>query len=71
MPDDPIFAALQKGRHLTPEIVQAAQRFRLAQIDELWGEVRILEALLDQQSGLHPALAERDAPIETAERSRH
>ena len=71
MPDDPIFVALRQGVHLTPEIVVAARTYRLAQIDELWAEVRILEALLDQQSGRHPALAERDLPLEAAQRSRH
>jgi len=71
MPDDPIFVALQRGRPLTIEIVEAAKKYRLAQIDELWAEVRILESLLVVQPERHAVLVERDPPIETAECSNY
>uniref|UniRef100_A0A6M3LVR7 Uncharacterized protein n=1 Tax=viral metagenome TaxID=1070528 RepID=A0A6M3LVR7_9ZZZZ len=71
MPDDPIFVALQRGQPLTPEIVEAATKYRFAQIDELWAEVRILEKVVIRQADPRSALAERDPPIETAKRSSH
>jgi len=64
MPDDPIFVALQQGRPLTLEVAAAAKTYRLAQIDELWREIRILEDLILDNPGPHPVLAERDPPIE-------
>lgn len=71
MPDDPIFVALNDGRPLTLEVAVAAKTYRLDQINELWREIRILEARIRDHPGPHPALAERDPPVETAERSRH
>lgn len=71
MPDDPIFVALQRGRPVTREIVEAAKRYRLSQVDELWAEVRILEALLDRQPDPRSVLVERDPPLEAAERPYH
>lgn len=71
MPDDPIFVALQKGRPLTREIVRAARMYRIAQSNELWAEVRILERLLEEQPNRRSVLVERDPPLETAERTYH
>ena len=71
MPDDPRFSALLSGLPLTPEVVAAAKRFRLAQIDELWTEVRILERLTDAYLGPPSVLLERDPPLETAQHPRH
>lgn len=71
MADDPLFVALEEGRPLTLEVAAAAKTYRLAQIDQLWREVRTLEQLIRDHPGPHPALAERDPPIETPERPHH
>lgn len=71
MPDDPIFVALRQGRVLSLEVAEAAKRYRLSEIDELWAEVRILEQIIEGHPGLHSALAERDPPIEASERTHH
>jgi hypothetical protein len=64
MPDDPLFIALQRQEPLTLDIVHAAKRYRLAEIDELWAEVRILEALIKNHPGPAAVLTERDPPLE-------
>jgi len=71
MPDDPIFAAMQRGLPLTRDVVEAAKRYRLAQVDELWAEIRTLERLTDAYLGPPSVLLERDPPLETAQHPRH
>lgn len=71
MPDDPIFVALQQNLGITLDVVIAAKKYRFAQIDELWEQIRILERLIDAYPGGSSVLAERDPPLETAKRPYH
>lgn len=68
---DPIILAMHRGRPVSLEVLCRAKDHRLALINELWAEVRILERLLEEQPDVRSALAERDPPIETPQRSHH
>jgi len=68
---DPIILAIRSSQQVTSEVLLKAKDHRLALINELWAEIRILERLLDDVEDVRSVLAERDPPIETAEHSRH
>lgn len=71
MPLDPIILATNNRRAVPVEALFWAKDHRINRINELWAEIRILERLLEEQTGDPSALAERDPPIEVAEHSRH
>jgi len=71
MPDDPLVTALHNHRLLTPFDLEAAIRYREAKIRDLEEEVAALHALHVTYDDILALRAERDPPIETAERSRH
>lgn len=68
---DPIILAINRCKPITPTVLFQAKDHRIERINELWAEIRIIERVLEEVEGRHAALAERDPPIETAERTRH
>lgn len=71
MPDDPLVTALYQHRLLTPFDLEAAIRYREAEIRDLEGEIVALQALRVTYDDVLALRAERDPPLETAQHPRH
>jgi len=65
---DPIILAINQCQPVTSGVLLKAKDHRIARINELWAEIRILERLLELNPDVAAIREERDPPIETAER---
>lgn len=71
METDPLFDAITEQRAPTWDEVNKALRWRMAHQFRLKREIEVLSVLQDRLYEAAEIRAERDPPLETAERTRH